>query len=66
MSLSKRATAEFLGTFFLVFGGCGCAVLAAAFPQLGIGFIGVALAFGLIVVAMAKAAPCFAYFLNPF
>jgi len=43
MSLSKRAIAELIGTFWLVFGGCGSAVLAAAFPQLGIGFYGVAL-----------------------
>ena len=50
MSLGKRATAEFLGTFWLVFGGCGSAVLAAAFPTLGIGFAGVALAFGLTVL----------------
>ncbi len=55
MSLSKRAIAEFLGTFWLVFGGCGSAVLAAAFPQLGIGFYGVALAFGLTVLTMAYA-----------
>ncbi|HWZ80986.1 MAG TPA: aquaporin Z [Terriglobales bacterium] len=55
MSLSKRAIAEFLGTFWLVFGGCGSAVLAAAFPQLGIGFAGVALAFGLTVLTMAYA-----------
>ena len=55
MSLSKRATAEFFGTFWLVFGGCGSAVLAAAFPQLGIGFAGVALAFGLTVLTMAFA-----------
>ena len=55
MSLSKRAFAEFLGTFWLVFGGCGSAVLAAAFPQLGIGFVGVALAFGLTVLTMAFA-----------
>ncbi|HEY7096948.1 MAG TPA: aquaporin Z [Terriglobales bacterium] len=55
MSLSKRATAEFFGTFWLVFGGCGSAVLAAAFPQLGIGFYGVALAFGLTVLTMAYA-----------
>lgn len=54
-SLSKRATAEFLGTFWLVFGGCGSAVLAAAFPSLGIGFAGVALAFGLTVLTMAYA-----------
>ena len=55
MSLSKRSFAEFLGTFWLVFGGCGSAVLAAAFPQLGIGFVGVALAFGLTVLTMAFA-----------
>ena len=55
MSLSKRAVAEFFGTFWLVFGGCGAAVLAAAFPQLGIGFAGVALAFGLTVLTMAFA-----------
>src|SRR5262250_2417134 len=55
MNLSKRAMAEFLGTFWLVFGGCGSAVLAAAFPQLGIGFYGVALAFGLTVMTMAYA-----------
>jgi aquaporin Z len=55
MTLSKRAMAEFLGTFWLVFGGCGSAVLAAAFPQLGIGFYGVALAFGLTVLTMAYA-----------
>jgi len=47
MALSRRLTAEFFGTFWLVFGGCGSAVLAAAFPRLGIGFAGVALAFGL-------------------
>src|SRR3982750_870918 len=55
MSLAKRLGAEFLGTFWLVFGGCGSAVLAAAFPQLGIGFAGVALAFGLTVLTMAFA-----------
>ena len=55
MSLGKRATAEFFGTFWLVFGGCGSAVLAAAFPGLGIGFVGVALAFGLTVLTMAFA-----------
>lgn len=53
MSLTKRAAAEFFGTFWLVFGGCGAAVLAAAFPQLGIGFLGVALAFGLTLLTMA-------------
>jgi aquaporin Z len=55
MHISKRAAAEFFGTFWLVFGGCGSAVLAAAFPQLGIGFVGVALAFGLTVLTMAFA-----------
>ncbi len=50
MSLSKKLGAEFLGTFWLVLGGCGSAVLAAAFPELGIGFHGVALAFGLTVL----------------
>lgn len=55
MSLSKRAAAEFFGTFWLVFGGCGSAVLAAGFPGLGIGFLGVALAFGLTVLTMAFA-----------
>ena len=55
MSLPKRAVAEFIGTFWLVFGGCGSAVLAAAFPGLGIGFVGVALAFGLTVLTMAYA-----------
>lgn len=55
MSLGKRAFAEFIGTFWLVLGGCGSAVLAAAFPGLGIGFAGVALAFGLTVLTMAFA-----------
>jgi aquaporin Z len=55
MSLSKRALAEFFGTFWLVFGGCGAAVLAAGFPAVGIGFAGVALAFGLTVLTMAFA-----------
>ena len=55
MSLTKRAAAEFLGTFWLVFGGCGSAVLAAAFPNVGIGLLGVALAFGLTVLTMAYA-----------
>jgi aquaporin Z len=55
MPLSKRAIAEFLGTFWLVFGGCGSAVLAAAFPRVGIGLLGVALAFGLTVLTMAYA-----------
>jgi aquaporin Z len=55
MPLSKKLGAEFLGTFVLVFGGCGSAVLAAGFPKLGIAFAGVALAFGLTVLAMAFA-----------
>ena len=55
MTLSKRAIAEFFGTFWLVFGGCGAALFAAAFPALGIGFAGVALAFGLTVLTMAFA-----------
>ena len=55
MSLWKRGSAEFIGTFWLVFGGCGSAVLAAAYPGLGIGFLGVALAFGLTVLTMAYA-----------
>jgi aquaporin Z len=55
MPLSKRALAEFFGTFWLVFGGCGSAVLAATFPGLGIGFVGVSLAFGLTVLTMAFA-----------
>ncbi len=55
MGVGKRSAAEFFGTFWLVFGGCGSAVLAAAFPSLGIGFAGVALAFGLTVLTMAFA-----------
>ena len=55
MTLSKRAIAEFFGTFWLVFGGCGSAVLAAAFPGVGIGLLGVSLAFGLTVLTMAYA-----------
>lgn len=55
MSLSKKVGAEFLGTFWLVFGGCGSAVLAAAFPGVGIGLLGVSLAFGLTVLTMAYA-----------
>ena len=51
----KKLLAEFVGTAWLVLGGCGAAVLAAGFPQLGIGFVGVALAFGLTVVTMAYA-----------
>jgi len=54
-SLSRRLTAEFLGTLFLVLGGCGSAVLAAAFPGVGIGLLGVSLAFGLSVLTMAYA-----------
>ena len=53
--MSKRLFAELLGTFWLVFGGCGSAVLAAGFPELGIGFLGVSLAFGLTVLTMAYA-----------
>jgi aquaporin Z len=53
--MTKKLGAEFLGTAWLVFGGCGSAVLAAAFPQLGIGFVGVSLAFGLTVLTMAYA-----------
>ena len=55
MSLTKRMGAEVFGTFWLVFGGCGSAVLAAGFPKLGIGFTGVAFAFGLTVLTMAYA-----------
>lgn len=55
MPMIKRLGAEFLGTFWLVFGGCGSAVLAAAFPDVGIGLVGVSLAFGLTVVTMAYA-----------
>ena len=55
MSLPKRLGAEFLGTLWLVLGGCGAAVLAAKFPQVGIGLVGVALAFGLTVLTMAFA-----------
>lgn len=55
MTTTQKLSAEFLGTFWLTFGGCGSAVLAAAFPQLGIGFAGVALAFGLTVLTMAYA-----------
>src|SRR5258708_16159041 len=55
MDMSRRLSAEFFGTFWLTFGGCGSAVLAAAFPQLGIGFLGVSLAFGLTVLTMAFA-----------
>src|SRR5690606_11627186 len=55
MPIAKRLGAEFLGTFWLVLGGCGSAVLAAAFPGLGIGFAGVAIAFGLTVLTGAYA-----------
>jgi aquaporin Z len=55
MPLSKRAAAELFGTFWLVFGGCGSAVISAAFPHVGIGLLGVALAFGLTVLTMAYA-----------
>src|SRR5512134_1253427 len=55
MSLAQRSTAEFIGTFWLVLGGCGSAVLSAAFPNVGIGLLGVALAFGLTVLTMAYA-----------
>ena len=66
MPMVNRLYAEFLGTAWLVLGGCGSAVLAAAFPQLGIGFAGVALAFGLTVVTMAYAvAPVSGAHFNP-
>src|ERR1700746_3518877 len=52
---ARRVAAEFFGTFWLVFGGCGAAVLAAGYPSLGIGFLGVAFAFGLTVLTMAYA-----------
>jgi aquaporin Z len=55
MSILKRSVAELLGAFWLVFGGCGSAVLAAKFPEVGIGLVGVSLAFGLTVVTMAYA-----------
>ena len=55
MDLKKRCAAEFIGTFWLVFGGCGSAVLAAAFPEVGIGLLGVSFAFGLTVLSMAYA-----------
>src|SRR5210317_853067 len=53
--MSKKLTVEFIGTFWLVLGGCGSAVLAAAFPEVGIGLLGVAFAFGLTVLTMAFA-----------
>jgi aquaporin Z len=66
MALSKKLIAEFFGTFWLVLGGCGSAVLAAAFPNVGIGLLGVALAFGLTVVTMAYAiGPISGAHLNP-
>ena len=55
MTIMRRSAAECLGTFWLVFGGCGSAVLSAAYPELGIGFLGVAFAFGLTVLSMAYA-----------
>jgi aquaporin Z len=55
MSIVKRSAAEFIGTFWLVLGGCGSAVLAAGFPDVGIGLLGVSLAFGLTVLTMAFA-----------
>jgi aquaporin Z len=55
MPLSKRVVAEFVGTFWLVLGGCGAAVLSSAFPTVGIGFLRVAFAFGLTVLTMAYA-----------
>ncbi|MCK5648325.1 MAG: aquaporin Z [Gammaproteobacteria bacterium] len=55
MTLTKKLSAEFIGTFWLVLGGCGSAVLAAAFPDVGIGLLGVSLAFGLTVLTMAFA-----------
>src|SRR5213079_2293468 len=54
-NLTQKLSAEFLGTLWLVFGGCGSAVLAAAFPQVGIGLLGVSFAFGLSVLTMASA-----------
>lgn len=66
MPLSKRLGAEFLGTFWLVLGGCGSAVIAAGFPQVGIGLTGVSLAFGLTVLTMAYAiGPISGCHLNP-
>ena len=55
MSLAKKSVAEFIGTFWLVLGGCGAAVISAGYPELGIGFVGVSLAFGLTVLTMAYA-----------
>lgn len=53
MKITQKLFAEFLGTFWLVFGGCGSALIAAAFPTLGIGFVGVSIAFGLTVLTIA-------------
>ncbi|HEV2169890.1 MAG TPA: aquaporin, partial [Candidatus Binatus sp.] len=55
MSMSRRFAAELIGTFWLVFGGCGTAVIAAGFPKVGVGLLGVALAFGLTLLTMAFA-----------
>lgn len=55
VSISKKFTAELIGTFWLVFGGCGSAIVSAGFPKLGIGFLGVAIAFGLTLLTMAFA-----------
>src|SRR5580765_3183288 len=66
MPIGKRMVAEFIGTFWLVFGGCGSAVLAAAFPGVGIGLLGVSFAFGLTVLTMAFAiGPISGCHLNP-
>jgi len=66
MSLTKKCSAEFIGTFWLVFGGCGAALFSAAFPNLGIGFLGVAFAFGLTVLTMFYAiGPISGCHLNP-
>ena len=66
MLLAKRASAEFLGTFWLVLGGCGSAVISAAFPGVGIGLLGVSFAFGLTVLTMAYAiGPISGCHLNP-
>jgi len=54
-SMGRKVAAEFFGTFWLVFGGCGAAVLASGVPNVGIGYLGVALAFGLTVLTMAYA-----------
>jgi aquaporin Z len=66
MSIGSRASAEFLGTFWLVLGGCGSAVISAAFPEVGIGLLGVSLAFGLTVLTMVYAiGPISGCHLNP-